>query len=135
MRLPTLRRALIRLGSDLELPSTTTGLCPFVRSKSYPSMPQNNLLNWPNESTAGVPFVAFPCGVWHQVSAALLDLMLPDSMEGVLAPLARHDELLSVSGSRGPVFRRYLLNGQIDQDDTWPQEVQVCDLIFHHVLL
>ena len=35
----------------------------------------------------------------------------------------------------GPVFRRYLLNGQIDQDDTWPKDVLVCDLIFHHILL
>ena len=40
-----------------------------------------------------------------------------------------------LSGSRGPVFWQYLLNRQIDQDDTWPQEVLVRDLIFHHILL
>ena len=35
----------------------------------------------------------------------------------------------------GPVFRRYLLNGQIDRDETWEQGVSVCDLIFHDMLL
>ena len=38
--------------------------------------------------------------------------------------------LLSVSGSRGPVFRRYLLIGQIDEEETWAQEISVCDLFF-----
>ena len=43
--------------------------------------------------------------------------------------------LLSVSGSRGPVFRKYLLNEQIDHDETFTQEVLVCGLIFHIILL
>ena len=34
------------------------------------------------------------------------------------------------SASRGPVYRRYLLNGQADQDETWPLGVSACDLIF-----
>ena len=37
---------------------------------------------------------------------------------------------LLVSSSWGPVFRRYLLNGQTDQDETWAQDVSSCDLIF-----
>ena len=44
-------------------------------------------------------------------------------------------KLLSVSASQGPVFRRYLLNGPIDQDETWAQGVSACDLIFHNILL
>ena len=44
-------------------------------------------------------------------------------------------ELLSVSASRGPVFRRHLLNEQIDQDKIWAQGVSACDLIFHNILL
>ena len=42
--------------------------------------------------------------------------------------------LLSVSASRGSVFRRYLLNKPIDQDEIWTQEVSVCDLFFHNIL-
>ena len=44
-------------------------------------------------------------------------------------------DLLSVSASRGPVFRLYLLNEQIDQDGTWALGISVTDLIFHDMLL
>ena len=37
--------------------------------------------------------------------------------------------LLSVSASRGAVFRRYPLNGRIDQIESWAQGVPACDLI------
>ena len=43
--------------------------------------------------------------------------------------------LLSVSASRGPVFRRYFLNRLTDQYETLAQEVSVCDLIFHNILI
>ena len=43
--------------------------------------------------------------------------------------------LLSVLGSRGPIFQRYLLNGRIDQDETWAEEVLVCDLNFHKITI
>ena len=43
--------------------------------------------------------------------------------------------LLSVSALRGPVIRRHLLNGQIDQDEAWAQGVSACDLIFRNILL
>ena len=43
--------------------------------------------------------------------------------------------LLSVSASRGPVFRRYLLNRGIYQNKTWAQGVSAYDLIFHNILL
>ena len=47
--------------------------------------------------------------------------------------------LLSVSASRGPVFRRYLrrylINGEIYQDETWAQWISACDLIFDNILL
>ena len=43
--------------------------------------------------------------------------------------------LLSVSVSRGPVFRRYLLNVQIDHDENLAQGASACDLIFHNILL
>ena len=43
--------------------------------------------------------------------------------------------LLSVSASRGPVFRRYILNGPIDQDETWARVVSAFDLIFNNILL
>ena len=45
-----------------------------------------------------------------------------------LATLWYH--VLSVSASRGPVFRQYLLNGLIGQNETWAQEVSACGLIF-----
>ena len=38
--------------------------------------------------------------------------------------------MLSVSALRGPVFRRYLFNGEIDQNETWAQGVSAFDLIF-----
>ena len=44
-------------------------------------------------------------------------------------------QLLSVSALREPVFRRYLLNGLIDQDETWAQGVSACGLIFANILL
>ena len=43
--------------------------------------------------------------------------------------------LLSVSASRGPVFRRNSLNGQIDQNETWAQGVSAHDLIVRNILL
>ena len=43
--------------------------------------------------------------------------------------------LLSVSASQVPVFRRYPINGQIDQNETWAQEVLTYDLIFRNMLL
>ena len=37
---------------------------------------------------------------------------------------------------RGDLFFGYdLLNGTIDQDETWTPEVSACDLIFHNILL
>ena len=39
-------------------------------------------------------------------------------------------ELLSASASWGPVFRRYLLNGLMDQNKTWTQWVSTYDLVF-----
>ena len=30
----------------------------------------------------------------------------------------------------GPVFRRHILNGQIDHDEIWAQAVSACDLFF-----
>ena len=55
------------------------------------------------------------------------------AMPNKVKPIVTH--LLSVSASRGPVFRRYLLNGQTDQDETLAREVSKCDLIFHNILL
>ena len=49
-------------------------------------------------------------------------------------PKSTGECLLSVSASRGPVFRRYLLNGLTDQDETLAQEVSACDLFFHNIL-
>ena len=43
--------------------------------------------------------------------------------------------LLSISASPGPVFRRYLLNRPIDNDETWAQGISACDLVFCIVLL
>ena len=43
--------------------------------------------------------------------------------------------LLSVSDSSGPVFRRYFLNGQKDQNEIWKKGVSVCDLSFHNILV
>ena len=49
------------------------------------------------------------------------------------APMVRFTPpSLSVSASRGPVFRRYLSNSRIDQDENWAQEVR--DLIFTQTL-
>ena len=44
-------------------------------------------------------------------------------------------ELLSASASREPVFRRYHLNGRIDQNETWAQGVSACDLSFCSIFL
>ena len=44
-------------------------------------------------------------------------------------------DLLSVSASRGPVFRRYLLNGWLDQDQTLAQGVSAYGLVFHNIPL
>ena len=38
------------------------------------------------------------------------------------------NDLLSVSASRRPVFRRYLLNGRIDHYETWAQGISACDV-------
>ena len=53
----------------------------------------------------------------------------------VSMPHSLQSRLLSVSAARGPVFRRYLLEGKLDQDETWAQRVLACDLIFHNILL
>ena len=45
----------------------------------------------------------------------------------------RNDRLLSVSDSRGPVFRRHPLNGRIDRDETWAQGVSARCLIFRNI--
>ena len=64
------------------------------------------------------------------------ETQIPQILEMLLLiKLQAGNNLLSVSGSWGPVFWRYLLNRKIDQDDTLPQEVLVCDLIFHNILL
>ena len=52
-----------------------------------------------------------------------------------LAANPKQLELLSVSDSRWPTFRRYLLNGRIDQNETKAQGVSVYDLIFRNILL
>ena len=53
----------------------------------------------------------------------------------VISLYAHLKHLIAVSGLRGPVFRRYLLNEQIDQDETWAQEVSARDVNFHNLLL
>ena len=50
------------------------------------------------------------------------------------ASKVRLDKLLSVLASRGPVFRRYLLNGAIDQNETWTQGVSASDPIIRNIL-
>ena len=56
----------------------------------------------------------------------------------ILGQVINHNHLrslLSVSASRGPVFRRYSLDWWIDQNKTWAQGVSECDLIFRNILL
>ena len=57
------------------------------------------------------------------------------SAESYVIRLVDVKRLLSVSASRGPVFRRYPLSGRIGENETWAQGVSACDLIFRYILL
>ena len=58
------------------------------------------------------------------------------SEKGTLSIISiAHVILLSVSALRGLVFRRYLVNGLIDQDKTQALGVPACELICHIILL
>ena len=81
-----------------------------------------------------------------EIRAILLELLGVEEKEKEMAELTgkvaaqrtttsdQEQRLPSVSVSRGPVFRRYRLNGPIDQNETWPQGVSACDLIFRNIL-
>ena len=45
------------------------------------------------------------------------------------------NRVLSVSASRGPIFRQYPLSWRIGEDKNWAQGVSACDLIFRSILL
>ena len=83
---------------------------------SWASLPVCLMINWMNTLLTS-PNIR-PAKSWKRARSRLV-LLLP----------------ISVSASRGPAFRRYLLKGQMDQDQTWVQVVSVCDLIFHNILL
>ena len=75
---------------------------------------------WKIESNLSIPYCS-----WDIISVKTCSPVLS----------ATDSYLLSVSASRGPVFQRYLLNGQIDQDETLAQGVSAHDLIFHYIVV
>ena len=68
---------------------------------------------------------------WDAADRAIKNVVSPnmDALRGpFMAPDARMElfgQLLTASALRGPIFRRHLLNGRIDQDETLAQGFQL----------